>query len=351
MSAIMNRRDRATLDFVEGVRSYAVRNMYAPIKSLWDARQQECGHAPDSPAEAAEMMDRLPTVRFRDFLKRQAQERMWDSIHHALKPVEAELLAKLEASTERTEWGSVELDPHLQFPEWYRRMNFHLQPGAYWGDDMTSYVYDLAAKIYHLGTGQERTVTYMVARALPRQDYTRILDLGSGPAKSTIPLKRTFPQADVYGVDMSAAMVKYGHMLAEDEQVAITFSQQDAAHLKYADGFFDLVHAMILFHELPPDSLQRVADEAFRVLRSGGHFVVADLPPYRETDVFDQWISAWDVRHNNEPYWTTTLTADLPAILRAAGFSRVWEECPNPEAGRGFPANVKFPWMTVGEKA
>jgi ubiquinone/menaquinone biosynthesis C-methylase UbiE len=347
----LNRRDRATLEFVEGVRSFAVAKMYPPIKHLWDERLVAQGRAPARAAEAAELMDELPTVRFRDFLKRQAQERMWDSIHRALKPAEADLVGRLDEFAQRSEFGRLELDPDLEFPDWFEKANFHLQPGAYWGDDMTSYVYDLAARIYHLGTGQERRVTYMVAGALPRSDYQRVLDLGSGPAKSTLPFKKTFPDAEVFGVDMSAAMVKYGHMLAEEEGMAITFSQQNAEHLKYPDGYFDLVHAMILFHELPPDVLPRVTAEALRVLRPGGHFVVADLPPYRETDVFDQWISAWEVRHNNEPYWISTLTADLPAMMRDAGFARVSESCPNPDAGRGFPANLKFPWMTVGEKA
>jgi len=53
----------------------------------------------------------------------------------------------------------------------------------------------------------------------------------------------------------------------------------NAERLGYRDSAFDTVIVFILLHEMPPTARRRALSEAIRVLRSGGHFLIAEYGP------------------------------------------------------------------------
>jgi arsenite methyltransferase len=64
--------------------------------------------------------------------------------------------------------------------------------------------------------------------------------------------------------------------LRGDEQVEL--HTRDMTDLRFPDEPFDLVVSNLAIHNLPDDDARRAAiDEAVRVLRPGGHVVIADL--------------------------------------------------------------------------
>ena len=76
----------------------------------------------------------------------------------------------------------------------------------------------------------------------------RILDMGCGIGQLTVGLKKQHPDAEVWGIDHSAPMVRYAHRRAVDLGVDVHFRQALAHRTGFADGSVDLVTAYILFH-------------------------------------------------------------------------------------------------------
>jgi ubiquinone/menaquinone biosynthesis C-methylase UbiE len=95
----------------------------------------------------------------------------------------------------------------------------------------------------------------------------RVLEIGCGTGEATLFLAREFPQARVRGVDISAEMVRVAtDKVGLDPEGRIAFKVGDAAALPYPESYFDLVAQL----NMPP-----FFDQIARVLRPGGHVVVA----------------------------------------------------------------------------
>jgi ubiquinone/menaquinone biosynthesis C-methylase UbiE len=116
----------------------------------------------------------------------------------------------------------------------------------------------------------------------------RVLELGSGTGRVTIPLART-GAASIVGIDRSAAMLARGRArlrrarLAGDAQLV----RGDIRHLPFADARFDIVVAPygILQSLVRDRDLNDALDAVARVLARDGLFgleLVADLPEWRE---------------------------------------------------------------------
>jgi ubiquinone/menaquinone biosynthesis C-methylase UbiE len=98
------------------------------------------------------------------------------------------------------------------------------------------------------------------ALAALRLSPARVLDLGTGTGDAAAAAARRFPQADVVGVDLSAAMVE----TAQGKHPGLRFEQADASRLPFEDGTFDLV---LLANAIP------FFDELRRVVAPGGWVV------------------------------------------------------------------------------
>ena len=103
--------------------------------------------------------------------------------------------------------------------------------------------------------------------------------------------------------------------LAADRRIEVRCL--DAERMPFEDGSFDVVTAMLLFHELPEDAATRILGEMRRVCRDGGE--VAVLEPYGED-------GTGKILHPipfPEPYLKEFLGTDWGAAFTAAGFTAV----------------------------
>lgn len=95
----------------------------------------------------------------------------------------------------------------------------------------------------------------------------RILDIGAGTGAGTLFLAREYPRARIRGIDISPAMVERAKAkVGLDPEGRVAFRQADASRLPYDERSFDLVAQTNVPVFLP---------EITRVLRDGGHFIVA----------------------------------------------------------------------------
>ncbi len=111
----------------------------------------------------------------------------------------------------------------------------------------------------------------------------RLLDIGCGSGALTILCAKTWPGAEITGMDYWSREWNYAKEQCEEnariEQVSpITFRQGDASKLPFPDESFDAAVSNFVFHEVrtQPDKRQ-VVREALRVVKKGGAFAFHDL--------------------------------------------------------------------------
>jgi len=113
----------------------------------------------------------------------------------------------------------------------------------------------------------QEAVLGIAARLAPRPEA--ILDVGCGTGSLLRLAADRFPTARLYGVDPAEAMVA---VAAADPR--LTVARASAERLSFADAGFDLILSTNSFHHWE-DKAMGIAEIA-RVLRSGGHLVLAD---------------------------------------------------------------------------
>ncbi len=100
-----------------------------------------------------------------------------------------------------------------------------------------------------------------------------VVDLGSG--WGTFELALAPKVRSILGVDFSARSVELSRdALARHGAENVEFLQADAGDTGLEGDRYDLVIAADLFEHLYPEDAERVAREAFRILRPGGRFAV-----------------------------------------------------------------------------
>jgi arsenite methyltransferase len=113
----------------------------------------------------------------------------------------------------------------------------------------------------------------------------RVLDLGCGRGAVLLIAAKLVPRGSAVGVDIWRADQTGNSMQAtlanaDVEGVAdrVELHTRDMTDLAFPDESFDLVVSNLAIHNLPDNDARRAAiDEAVRVLRPGGHVVIADL--------------------------------------------------------------------------
>jgi SAM-dependent methyltransferase len=269
-------------------------------------------------------------------ISRSVQHLMWDRSMRAFHGDRDRWLAALEA-TDHSGPGSLELNPGLDMPD-YTRHEIHTQPGGYVGDPFAGLAYNYALDFgfhddYHApgkpGTENGHDEMYIgLAQALTLPSdgrVLRILDLGCGTGQFTTSLKERFPNAEVWGIDVGAPMVRYAHYRAVHMNLDVHFAHRLAEDTKFPDGYFDIVTDHIMFHEVTGQAAQQIVAETYRVLRPGGVFHHMDVLTSGEPTPLPNSVTgkagAWvNHRHNIESWSLEYISTDFPGVLRNAGF-------------------------------
>lgn len=112
--------------------------------------------------------------------------------------------------------------------------------------------------------------------ALDLRPGMRILELGAGPGRLAIQIKRRHPQVDIVAIDIDARMVARAKRNAITAGVDVTFHAADMTCI--ADGgAYDRVYSTMTFHHLLPEAKDAALCVARSALAPGGSFVVADF--------------------------------------------------------------------------
>jgi len=238
-------------------------------------------------------------------------------------------LKELEAA-DHSGPGTLELNPDIHIPE-YATHEIHTQPGGYVGEPFAGHIYHYSTNNFYArlrdGNAQDELHTSL-GNGIPTPadgKVRRILDLGCGIGQLTVALKERFPDAEVWGIDIGAPMLRYGHMRAVELGVDVNYAHRLAEDTKFPDNHFDIVASYILHHEVPKEISKLITNETYRILRPGGHYFPIDFytggKPKAHNDANTK-LSLWrDHRWNNEVWRPEYADFDFAGAMRQAGFA------------------------------
>lgn len=224
--------------------------------------------------------------------------------------------------------GLLELNPKLKIPD-FARHEIHIQPGGYVGSPFAGYINYVSVNNFYdalIGANYQDQLQMGIVKKIPlpkKGKVLRILDLGCGTGRVTFALRQRFPDAEIWGLDVAAPMLRFAHMRGVDLGIDVNFRQALASKTGFPSDFFDVVTANILFHETSAKEAKATMREVKRVLRPAGVFYPTDLPngkqlPKRTAVAnFAQWI---DHKINHERWRVEWEDADFAQILRRTGF-------------------------------
>ncbi len=206
-----------------------------------------------------------------------------------------------------------------RFPPYYRR-NFHWQTDGYFSEHSAE-VYELGVELLFRGTADvmRRQIIPPITRFLREEQASRLLDVGCGTGRTLHQIARTHPAMRLWGVDLSPAYVKVARKrLAELPE--ITLAVENGETLPFADGAFDIVTSVYLFHELPRNARRAVIRELHRVVRPGGLVVIEDSAQLTEGAEIASALHEFP-REFHEPFYEDYLGDALEGMFTDAGFA------------------------------
>lgn len=323
--ALSSRPDEAYIDFIADARNFLLHAQQYPLADYSRKLLGEAGvgMSPD-PANTKRAIDVLmqdPAVKTYYRLKRSLQEAFWNRVQQSFGSRREEILAAFDAADHQGP-GSVSYDAKKPLPD-YARVEIHLQPGGYCFESLAGMLYDYGFKIFMGGAADHDVIAKMGARAavVPADGKVqRILDLGCSAGASTVQLKALHPQAEVHGIDLSAPMVRYAHVRAMQQGADVHFHQMNAAQLDFPDNHFDMVLAMLIYHETPVEVARQSLKEALRVLRPGGTLTVLDFSGDRTRDVYIMLFAELDGVDNGEPFIPPFVRSNIEDVIKEVGF-------------------------------
>lgn len=142
------------------------------------------------------------------------------------------------------------------------------------------------------------------------QQNDLVLDVGTGTgviAHAIAPLVK-----EVIGLDISQDMLKHSNW--QDNKY---FIRRDIKSKIFADHVFDKVTARMVFHHILTDT-QTAMDECYRLLKSGGKFIISEGVPPRP-EVKEDFIKIFKLKEER----LTFLEEDLHKMMKQSGFKNI----------------------------
>lgn len=335
------RDEAARQDFVEAMRAFVLVDMAQDMQSHFEHKVQpqfeaENGRLPEGGVEVHRAM--RPESPFRNYssLRYNVQEMVWRAVIPTIERNADELSSRADQLRERrlaNVGGSLTLNPELEIPDYVSRQDVHLMPGCYHSesgseDMVAGSLYDGGLAVFSfgvMGTNLDDigcSMSQFTKARFPDLKPHKILDMGCTVGHNAVPWAKTFPEAQMHAIDVSAPVLRYAHARALSQKARVHFSQQSAEQLDFADNSFDIVFSSMFLHELPTKAVRRTLSEAYRVLRPGGVMIHMELPPNSHTQPYDSFYLDWDSYYNNEPFYKAFRDQVPVDLVAEAGFDR-----------------------------
>lgn len=209
----------------------------------------------------------------------------------------------------------------------YYMQNFHFQTDG-WLSDESAAIYDTQVETLFFGSAaaMRRQGLVPIAEMVADRDQRqmRMLDVASGSGAFLRDVRLAFPRLPVIASDLSEPYVARARRNVTPRPGAGAVCAAAEA-LPFADGSFDIVSNIYLFHELPPKVRAAVAAELARVVAADGRVVVIDSLQTGDVPPLDGLLELFPQMFH-EPYYSSYIACDLASLFTDAGLmlESVW---------------------------
>jgi len=335
----LRQRGRASVDFlVQMLKSSAP--IFGQVNGEISAKLPDPSLLPDNLDERHAAMDAM--LENSDAFAAQRLLGDWHGRMHGRVSAEAfsEIADDLVPVMEATSRGpaTIEYDPEIKFPSYYDGVNFHRTTGGWTKNANQGLIHGelihrkMLGRTFPGGIFQQRL---NVAAMAPRASYANILDMGCSSGHFTYALQKTYPDAQITGIDYAAEMMEHAWRTANANGWNWKLYQRGAEATGFEDASFDLVTSYIVLHEMPEDAIRRMFAEAYRVCVPGGDMLMSDVTRYADLDKLSVWKADRSALYGGEPHWRESASLDLAEIAQTAGFVDVKAEGRYPHVVQG----------------
>lgn len=134
--------------------------------------------------------------------------------------------------------------------------------------------FNIQAKTYDTDKNGKhaRNLYQDIIKALSSLQFSNVLDVGCGTGEILSIIRKLYPTALLYGIDISEEMLKK----AEEKKIDnLNLYLGDAEHLPFENARFDILICTDSFHHYPKP--QKAVSEFYRVLDNDGYLLLADF--------------------------------------------------------------------------
>jgi SAM-dependent methyltransferase len=349
--------EHAREDFIVTLKLHMTDHVYPYDEMVYEKKAKPKfvkakGRAPKDCDEVHKLMMAEPFTKFWSAIARNLQEMLWDN-QGRITEHDLPRLQNFVKRVSNSAKGSLTLDPDFKIPRYIDALDIHCMPGGYQttlsdDDVFVGAVYDRGAYYYtkgmsgRWGEGGAVATIGLIRDMFPDFKPKRILDVGCAVGSTTTPWRDAFPDAEIHGIDVGAALLRYGHGRAESLGKAVHLHQMSGEDIKFPDDHFDLVFSGGVFHETSTGAARKMIKEMHRVLRPGGLTMHYDIPYGGAYGLHAQFMLNWDSYYNAEPFWRQWTAIDRTEFLTTAGFDPssiidAWADRDNEGRSKLFP--------------
>ena len=332
-----NHDDSSRQEFSKSLKGFIQQGLLPGLGPIYGSRaskrfESENGRQPENRHDIRKAMVSDNYFQLYASVNRISQELLWESTNIAIERQLPELIEKAKTLSSNTD-AKLVIPENFEPPRYVSALDIHCMPGGYCSevaenDIAAGALYDRGVYLYAMGYSgphnddMGRSVCNYIKRNRSGFQPKRILDMGCTVGHSTLPYKEYFPDAEIWGIDVGAPVVRYAHARAQALGHDVNFAQMNAEETNFEDGSFDLIVSHILLHETSGKAMPKIFKEANRLLAPGGIVIHADLPPFDLMDPFTQFILDNETWYNNEPFWGAMRDMDQIELSEKAGFTR-----------------------------
>ncbi len=212
-------------------------------------------------------------------------------------------------------------DNRDKYPRYFLQ-NFHYQTDG-WLSAESAERYETQVETLFTGAAgaMRRTALPFIHHALNGSagGDTQLVDLGCGTGTFLREVINNWPHLNITGLDLSPAyLAKARNNLGGHGTVNLVEANAEATGLPSQSA--DIVSAIYLFHELPPKVRAHVMEEAARLLKPGGIFILTDTIQYGDEPGLDILLENFP-RGFHEPYYDSFCKLDIATLAGEYGLS------------------------------